>query len=371
MCDCCISGTIRGALFMIFPTIMTILGCIGITIFMIPYDFYKAYSVIFLSRKIGTNVKILLFLSLWIPVLLWIPLVTVFVCIGAPVGYFIYAFSETYASIYSTNPRCNCLCTTEVNKMAYNCVYDFWNFNYRVYGGFIDEFNNPNYTGYVYEIRILQIFFGLILGIFGMVVEGIAVTVMCVKAVPICIRGFSTFTKCLCEETCVLGVCFLPSIIVYVLIVVACIMAVPISIIVSLFHGLLSPISTLYKHDNICDGLTNGFKQIFVNIYEIDVETNKIAFDFDGPSVCCFCFDMRIQPVNQSNIPQNNQQLLLNQMHPSYENTLLEQNQQQYNQLSNQQQPQRIRMNEIQSNQKRVDVFAIWANFFQMCTVHG
>jgi hypothetical protein len=364
MADCGISGVIRGGIYMVVPAIVTIICYITIAIVMIPYDFYKSYSIVFKSKMIGFNVRILLFLSLWIPIVLWLPLVSAVVCIGAPIGYFGFAFIETYSNIY--NKDTCCLLETEIFGTMQNAIYDFWNFNYRVYGSFVDEINDPRYNGHVYEISIIQIIFGLILGIIGMVINLICTSIiMILKCVPAILR----FSREITSGCCQLGggmffACFPLWLVIIILMIVVCIGAIPVLILIGMIKGVIGPIGALYKSENICVGFANGFKDIFHNIYQLDLWTNELIFG-DRSGTCLFgCFsNCNPDYSNSSPIAPFNPSVY-SDVHPQPSSYSAESSPPNYTNIN-------LDENSSLNRNERVSVLTIWNNFFAMCEQNG
>jgi len=357
--DCGISGAVRASIYFIIPTIVTIVGVILMSIFYLPYDYYGAYSAIIWSRMIGPKVKILLFITIWVIIPLWIPIVAICVGVGAPLFYFTYCFFETYKNAFSNNTCC--LMKTDVFVLMRNSLIDYQNFNQRAYGSIIFQLKNPHYNGHVYEISFFQIYFGGILCLIGMAVSAIVSTIItCLKCIPAIISIVVRFFKNCRDECCSHGcvcMCFPLLVIGFVLVVVGCIVSVPLIILFCVIYGGLNPIVEMYRANSLYVGITNGLKRICNDMYELDMSSNKLIF---GTEFSClyFCkFDMvesHVQPVFANHVD----------VQPVFANHV-------------DVQPVFANHFDPQSNtttdrlEKRISVEQIWENFFEMCTKCG
>ncbi len=363
--DCGISGIIRGAIYSVIPSAVTIISYVGMSISFLPYDIYKAYCAILFSKMIGFNVKLLLFFTAIIPILIWPILVTIVVSIAAPLGYFGYCFIETYRN--TMNNKTCCLLETDVHELVTNMIYDFWNFNYRIYGGFMDELKDPNYNGHVYEISFCEIIIGLILAVIGLIVNLICTTIIVVtKCIPTIFKLGREITSGWCQiRGCLFQCCTLCWVVAIILMSLACIVAIPVSILIGMVYGIWGPITVLYKSDNILKGFKDGLKNIFHTIYEFDDLSNKMIFG-DKNGACMFaCFKCETNEVMPSD-NSNASRFPSSPSHPpSYIDSANDSNYPNY--------PNYIQPNENSPiiAKERVDVMTIWKSFFDMCEIHG
>ncbi|AYV76322.1 MAG: putative membrane protein [Terrestrivirus sp.] len=372
-------SAIKAAILTVPIFLIGTIGCVGSSIALLPYDFYKAYSIVFLSPRIGINVRIMLFFLLWIPLLLWVPLVFFCSLVASLFGGFFGTFLESYWLSIGNSDGCGKSCgnfgKTKGIEYAINAVQDFWNFNYRSYCSFVDEINSPNTTGYVFDINVIQIFIGLLMSTISICLNlPVAILVLLIKYVPAVVRGWYVLWKSFKSTDCFQGICFIPYVVATFLIPPVLAAAIPIGLIIDACYCIY-PAIVMYKSPTFVSGLGNGFKQIFRCMYVLDSWTNSVIFEANDTS-CFACFKFEIDfdessrsqryndpvvvrtepyrsPVTTSTYQYPVEQHIVTQptVASTYGTTTIGQNE--------------------QNKDNRIPVLTIWDSFFAMCEIHG
>lgn len=400
VCGCCcyslyfvtflaVFSAIKAAILTVPIFLIGTIGCVASSIFLLPYDFYKAYSIVFLSPRIGINVRIMLFLLLPIPLLLWVPLVLFCSLAVALFGGFFGTFIESYWLSIDNSDGCGKSCgnfgKTKGIEYAINAVQDFWNFNYRSYCSFVDEINSPNTTGYVFDINVIQIFIGLLMSTISICLNlPVAVLILLIKYIPAVFRGWYVLWKSFKSTDCFMGICFVPYVVATFLVPPVLAAAIPIGLIVDACYCIY-PAIVMYKSPTFVSGLGNGFKQIFRCMYVLDSWTNSVIFEANDAS-CFACFKFEID-FDESGRSQRYNDPAVVRAEPSYRPPVTTTT---TNTTSAYQYPVQqhivtqptvastygtttIAQNgqNGQNKDNRIAVLTIWDSFFAMCEIHG
>jgi len=298
-------------------------GCSLASIILLPHDFYHTYKAVLFSGRIGINVRILLFLIMWIPILLWPPLVILCSSVGSFVGFTIFIFLETF---WGTD--CGCM-KTEAPQYASHCVVDFWDYNNRAYSEITDDLQYPHPDGTVFDISIPQIFVGFFVGVVSLIINFVAsLIISALKCIPGIFRCWCYLTKGFGEAPGLLEILlFVPYVVAMVLVPVLCFSGI---VICPLFWSVYS----LNCIGAMCsDGILAGLKKIFINVHQFDLQTPPITLTS--------CFNLTITPPERERAPTNARQIR--------------------------------RHNVVDSGVTfdRMSITTVWDHFFHMCTVNG
>jgi len=391
ICGCCfyslyfvtflaVFSAIKAAILTVPIFLIGTIGCVASSIALLPYDFYKAYSIVFLSPRIGINVRIMLFLLLWIPLLLWVPLVFFCSLVASLFGGFFGTFIESYWLSIDNSDGCGKSCgnfgKTKGIQYAINAVQDFWNFNYKSYCSFVDEINSPNTTGYVFDINIIQIFIGLLMSAISICLNlPVAILILLIKYIPAVFRGWYVLWKSFKSTDCFQDICFIPYVMATCLIPPVLVAAIPIGLIIDACYCIY-PAIVMYKSPTFMSGLGNGFKQIFRCMYVLDSWTNSVIFESEDTS-CFACFKFEID-VSDSGSRRYNDPVVVRTERP-YSPPVVTTTTASVYQYPPQQhivtQPTMVSTYGTtiieQNKDNRIPILTIWDSFFAMCEIHG
>ena len=288
---CCFLGPVISAVkvaMCIVPVFLIIvIGCGVISLALLPFDIAMTYYTIAVSPRIGKNVTVLSLLLAIVPLLLFPPLVFVCAILGSIVAAIVFPTYETYAHLMDCDSCA--VFSTQIFKYTFDAVQDFLDFNYSTYFEYLAEKRTDN--GYCFEINFLQIFTGLILAILGMVIDGIAIAIICsIKVIPAIFRFWYELSTLWASSDDCRCFCFVPYIISLFAVIPLTFIGYAIALVAGVLYGSNSSI-VAHKNNNFTDGL----KQIFKGIYEADVATNELIFGNSCSSSLFECFNFHLE----------------------------------------------------------------------------
>jgi hypothetical protein len=296
-CGCCclipyylvilpIFGTIKSCV--ITPIIAPITSLIIImsSVILLPYDAFKAYSFVFLSPRIGINARILLILILPACILLYIPLILI-CCVIASVILFFGLIIEPYFNAFTreSESKCCSIFHTVAFRYANSAVIEFWDYAKTGFPKFIDGINDPYYEGHVFDINLIQIFIGLIMGSISLVIDIIPILlIMTLKVVPVTLRIWYMMLTLLGSADFFAIILFVPLVVAAALTPILSILAIPTAIIYTSMINMRSVI-IMYSTPSLKQGIIYSFKLYATNIYKV----NSWGDDFIGVKMFCSC----------------------------------------------------------------------------------
>ncbi len=278
---------VRAVIYMIIPSIITIISINLISIGFIFHDFYYAYLYLFYrNARIGRNVRFLLFFFIPFAILLSIASIAVFSVFFSIFGYLFFAFTENITGDNNNNIFYFKF-STRIYEHVYGNIKEFYNYNKNSYPLQTRLYTIPNPDNSVFEISIIQLLLGIILGVVGSVIGIISLFIMAVvKFLPAFWLLFKTLTDLLFSIRQWVCCFIIPYFIALAIGSVMLIFIFPISILYGIFFGLLS-IDVLINEASFYKGLAS----VFNNIYELDLKTNKELFGENcGSLLSCFAF---------------------------------------------------------------------------------
>lgn len=191
-------GLVKGLIAVIPCMLIQVISCTFIALILLPHDIFYSFYSILKTCKIGRNTKTLAILLLPIPLLLWPEFVLiVFLIISVGEGLFspiTKTFDERYNLFYGG--------IIETISKSLKNVKDFWNFNYNSYFSYLADFRNEKLSTdkKPFDISIIELFIGLIIGTSGAIIEGILFTLLNIlKLIPAIVRGYIELWKCYCK----------------------------------------------------------------------------------------------------------------------------------------------------------------------------
>jgi hypothetical protein len=193
-----IIGLIKGVIIVGPIIILTIFGCTGIAIILLPHDIFLTYKALCKTSLIGINLKILGMLLLPIALASW-PILVAFgsILFGIFFGLFapvFFTFDDSYNIIYGG--------FYETFKEDCHIIKEFWNFNYNSYFNYLRDIESRECDD-PFDINIIQIFIGIILAGYGSIVGAIVFTIMwIVKLFPSIYRMYYEMFKMYCKLEC-------------------------------------------------------------------------------------------------------------------------------------------------------------------------
>jgi hypothetical protein len=275
-----IVGLIKATIYTPIVFLISGLGIVGSSLILLPYDAFKAYSLVFKSKSIGINVRVLLILLLPIPILLWIPFVVLCCCL-ATIGVFIYTVFEPYFLVFSSNNIIFSFQTTFYSKPLMSCfdyVRKFWKHSYETFPIFVDEMTTQYYEGNVFEINIAQIFIGLIMGLLSLVIDVIPISlIVTIKIIPAIFRFWYVLWRSWYSYFFIMVLLFVPCVIITVLTPAIMIFAAVIIVLCSSVYNLRS-VAIMYQARSLRLGLVCSIKLYMQTIYLIDDKSNSMIF---------------------------------------------------------------------------------------------
>jgi hypothetical protein len=238
-----------------------------------------------------------------------------------------------------------------------NYVIDVWNTFYITYGNYLSEKRKPNFDGSIFEIKILHILAGLIVYVLALVIDTTFASVICVvKLIPAIFKSWKEVTNLWKTTECAREVCLCVYILIMICIPVVSCIGVAVVIIYS-FVTAINVIFVMFRTDSV----TNGFRKIFINIYNIDLATNPYISKTLTTSFFP-CFNFQLENVNVSQTFDNSlvREGITNEMYPNdaprthiiHSVVTSHQARDQTQNITN----------------SRIDIGNIWNNFFEMCS---
>lgn len=347
---CClpILALIKAILFTPLCFLITTIGCTFSSIITLPLDFYKTYSIIFKSKRIGINLKCLMFPLLIIPLLLWPVIILFCSSIASLFGFFVFIFGETFVSEDH--------CSTHAFKYSLNAVYDFYDFAYKTYPSIIDTINDPNYNGPVFDIKLYQIIIGLVMSVISFIISVVfGLVIMIIKYIPLVINSWRHTLSGIKENICCcLGplVVFLGLLVIVLIPVFYLCIIIPVVLVLGFYS--CNCIVTLIKTNSI----SYGFKQTFKTIYDFDCVVNFWAFD-DKTSSWLACFNFTIPNHQTVETMRSHPETVRQPESVNYERSTRP--------IVEQPVSYQTGLSPVQVKPAKFSIFEIWDSFFEMC----
>lgn len=342
------------------------LGCTIGSLALTPRNILDTYFTIIVSPKIGLNVRILLFLTAFIPVLLLPILVLLLSLIVSVLGAIIYPFIETYASAFHGKD----VYSTQILKYTVNYVGDVWNMLWVTYPQYLSSKRSPNPDGSVFDIKILHVLIGIILYALALVIDTTFAIVIClIKLIPAIVQSWREVTNMWKSSECFREICCCLYLIIMCCIPIVC----SIGVVIGTVYAFVVAINVTFVMFQT-DSIPNGFLQIFINIHNIDIATNSylpesMAESFKDGIFPCFNISLRehIFQLNQP-VPVVRRSFrdaplgmeLLNELYPvdaprtSIVRSVFT--------------PSQMRQETQNIMNERINIGKIWDNFFEMCS---
>jgi len=282
MCCCgCLPflGFIKGIITMVPSAVIQFVPCTIISIILLPHDIFLTYYSFLATNKIGHNLKAMAMMLLPIPLILW----PVVVCVatlffGAGLGLF-QPIHRTFDEDY--NVFCGGIVDTIKESAKY--VKEFWHFNYDSYFSYLFDFRTYKLIEgeQPFDISLVQLFVGTVIGTSGAIIDGICFTIISVvKLIPAIFRAYYELWKWYfeycskCGRSCLEFVWFG---LMFPIFILANVIIPPGVALVAIFASLsgffigLSAGYHAYKH-----GIIEAYKKMLEWIDEFNKETNKI-----------------------------------------------------------------------------------------------
>ncbi len=327
-----------------------------------PKCFFKTYYTIFMSEKIGINIKITLTIIAFIPSctpsIMYLFVAIIFSVIGTLIWTFMDTFDSSLFGTWKDN----------VIKITWESVCDALDIITKSYYPYLESCLPPNADGHVFDIKIHHILISIVLVLMGMITNAVlSIIFITYKIIPAIFNSWKKITSTFnnCDKHCIY-VCCAP----YVLTIF---FTIPLTILAS----VLAVVYEIIRSVNIAfvifttDSVMNGMMQLLVNIYDMDVFTSEIAYDHYDSSKSPFVV-FRNYVVDQRNAEIR---LFRNRVrrdrnsrgttHPITYGTNVP-IQQQATQHSSEQRTNNINV-QAEKDLKILSVIEIWNSFFRSC----
>lgn len=272
-------GLIKGAICFIPCTPYFTAVTTGMTLVRLPENVYRAYKALYNTKLIGPTLKTLVSILLPIPIVLTIPVSVIGSCLFSGLYSLFVPLFGSIAEGLSDDHRHN----TEWGSMSY--VFSnlfsyypshFWHHWTKGYDNLATGFENtklqPGETPY--DVPLLWIPLGLLYGLGGFVIDGLASALIgVVKVIPAIIRMVYELWRLYTELDFEAGVFLLiPFILAHA---VAVILAVCGLVLLPIAGGIIgmSAAGSAYRR-----GLWAGVQRIAHTIYDVDEWTNRLIF---------------------------------------------------------------------------------------------
>ena len=265
-----IIGLIKGVIIVGPIILLSIFGCTGIAIILLPHDIFLTYKALCKTSLIGINLKIMGMLLLPVALSVW-PIVALFEsCI---IG-FIYGLF--FPILITLNTDCNLIYggIADTFKETFDFIGEFWKFNYENYFNYLYKFGNED-CDEPFDINIIQIIIGLILAGYGLTVGVIILIFMwIIKLFPSIYHMYNEMFKYYCNFKCY-------EILMYSIFYLIAIILIPVSgVLAILFYigygfygGVLCAIEG-YQYN-----IGRGIISIWATIRNCDILTNYLIFE--------------------------------------------------------------------------------------------
>jgi len=285
ICCCCgclpLIGLIKGAILCVPILIIHFIPCTLIALVLLPHDIFYTYYTILATKKLGRNIKVLAVLLLPLPLFLWPPCVLLLtIIIGGGMGLFYPVYLTFDDDVHVLGGW------IETFTRAFKNVKEFYDFDTNSYFVYLDEFRNAA-CDTPFDIKIIEIFIGLIIAIFGVIIDGISITLLAILKFPFSIPKmyyelWNAYFKQDCLQIFMFGIFF---IIGNALVPVGAALALGIVIIGGLCVGLGSAGIAYSK------GIVDSFKWQLDMVYKFDKQSNSLIFGSDTSFLPCCHFE--------------------------------------------------------------------------------
>jgi len=279
ICCCCggipFLGLLHGLIAVIPVTLGVTLCDTVIAIIYLPHDIWYTYYSVLSSSLIGINLKVLAFLLLPIPLLTW-PISVFFACL---LGSFVYGLFAPMVYLFDDSVN---LCYGGIAKTVDGSIVaikEFFKFNSKAYFGYLRDFRTQQLpeAGQPFDIKILEIFVGVIFAFFGVFAVGIPIAILSIiKFLPTLLRGYYYLWKLYFELKCgVICVLFIFWVLANLVLPAVAVLALVLVII----SGFGVGVYTAWAEYKL--GFIGGFRWMFEAVKKFDATSNWLAFDWD------------------------------------------------------------------------------------------
>ena len=281
-CGCLpILGLLKGIITVVPSILLQWIPCTIISIILLPHDIFITYYSFLASKKIGPNLTAMAMMLLPIPLILWPPSVCIATFIfGAGFGLF-NPIGKTFDDRYEVF----CGGIIETLKEGAEFVKKFWEFNSDSYFTYLFDFRNYNLKDgeKPFDISVIQLFIGTLIGTSGSIIDGICFTVLAViYLIPGIFRGYFELWKWYCKycskgcDSCVEFVWFG---LMFPIFILANAVLAPGIVLVAAFaalSGFFIGLSAGYHAYN--SGVPEAYKKVFEWVSEFNKGANKAIF---------------------------------------------------------------------------------------------
>jgi len=272
-----VAGFFKGLILFVPVLLMHFIACTFISILYLPHDIFYSYYTILGTKKLGRNIKVLAILLLPLPLVLWPPAV---LFVSILVGLYIGLFYPVYFTLEEEKLVLGGWIKTF--EITFKNIKWFYKFDTNSYFTYLEEFRNAECTD-PFDIRIIDIFVGIIIASIGVVIDGVAITLIAILKFPLSFpKAYYTLWKAYFELDCIyIFMLFIFFVIGNALVPVALALTLGVVIIAGFCVGLGSA-AIAYKN-----GLAAAFKWQINVIYKFDDSTNDILFKVNSCLPCC------------------------------------------------------------------------------------
>lgn len=358
-CLCCcwviqVVGAIKVAIkvaITIIPTVLiATLGATLSCIVYLPKNFFYSYYVILCSPQFGLNVKILLFLTAWIPLITHPMFVCVISLIGSIFAGIFVPYVESYGMI---DEQCDMCISTKIWSHSIDYVTGVNDVVSRIYYDIVSQYNINN--GVTYDIPIVKIIVGFFVTVVSSVFTTVMVSILCMfKYFPCVLKAIVDICRLWSDVDIFRGICF-------PLMLVCIVLTIPVTFLISVlfvvFYLFLSFGVTIEYVKT--ESINRAFSVMFNNIYEFDMMINRYmrddrrGYDENVPS-CFSCWKARSDLYEEPPIYISHQQMPV-----SSASQMTEGGNNSYYALDF--------VNSMRDS-KKLSISTIWNAFFVMCT---
>jgi len=270
-------GFFKGLILFVPVLIIHFIACTFISIVYLPHDIFYSYYTILGTKKLGRNIKVLAMLLLPLPLILWPPavlFVSIFIGLGIGLFYPVYLTFDEETHILGG--------WIKTFEKTFDAIKSFYTFDTNSYFTYLEKFRNAECTD-PFDIRIIDIFVGIIIASIGVVIDGVAITLIAIFKFPFTFpKVYYLMWKAYFQIECLyIFMLFIFFIIANALLPVALTLALGVVIIGGICVGLGSA-GIAYKQ-----GLAAAFKWQFNKIYKFDDTSNNFLFGVNSCIPCC------------------------------------------------------------------------------------
>lgn len=283
-CCCCgglpFLGLIQGLLVFIPVTLFLTLGTTLIAIIFWPQDVLFTFITLYHTPKLGTNLKVVSFFLVIVPLILWPVMVSLaFLVLGLGFGLFY--------PVYKVFDESACLLESLIKiwPETYQLLKSFWKYNSESYFEYLEKYRNYELAEgeEPLEIHIDSIFGGLLLVLISMLVDGLIISLLAiVKFIPILFATYwKFFDMYFSADSIWICTCFIPFMVANLLILVIS----PICLTMVIVGSFLLGFRTGYIA--LTEGFAKGAHAIWDSILAFDTMTNRYIFGTEFTIFCC------------------------------------------------------------------------------------